>query len=150
MAAETALIKYFESKETLNIDLITLPVLKEVLVKYLHFWVKKSREKDGYVYCYTCGKPMVIGTHDCQAGHWLPKGGFRIHKFNPDNIRPQCGSQCNLAKAGDYEVFKNNLIKEIGSEKVEEMYVTRNQSSKKPKIWYIDKIEHYWKLRKEI
>ena len=63
--------------------------LKTKLWKLFSLYVKLRCSKNGVMTeCYTCKVPLQIGTKNCQAGHWLPKGTYGYHYFNPDNVRP--------------------------------------------------------------
>jgi len=105
--------------------------------------VKESRADDGVVECYTCGKIMRLGTRDCQAGHYLAKSNYPIHRFNPDNVRPQCGARCNRWGQGMPAEFRPALIFELGLAVVERMEDTRHDIFRPTKQWYIRKIKHY-------
>lgn len=121
----------------------TISKLKSDLWKVFSLYIKTKYSIDGeWVNCYTCGANIQIGTSNCQAGHWLPKGGYSYHYFNENNVRPQC-NRCNRFLDGNTAVFEQNLRKEIGDELVNEIYETRHLSEKRDRIWYLDKIEEY-------
>jgi hypothetical protein len=121
----------------------SLPQLKKLLWKEFALFMKLKYSGDGAtVCCFTCGAHLEIGTSNCQLGHWLPKGGYSVHYFNPNNCRPQC-YHCNVSLSGNTAVFERRLKEEIGEMAVDEIYESRHQSGKRPKEWYIGQIEHY-------
>lgn len=124
--------------------------LKKELWKEFALWVKLSRSEDGrWVSCYTCDKPLEIGTSNCQAGHWLPKGGYPVHYFHPDNVRCQC-MHCNVHLSGNTAVFERRLRVEIGDEAVEDIYHTRSSMVKRTRQFYEDEIKFYREEIKKI
>ena len=117
--------------------------LKKLLWTQFALYNKLIRSHDGkYVDCYTCYKPLEIGTSNCQMGHWLPKGGYSYHYFNVNNVRPQC-YHCNISLSGNTAVFEHNLRSEIGDQIVDDIYEARSLKVKRNKAWYIDAIEEY-------
>lgn len=127
----------------------TISQLKKELWKWFALAMKRARSEDGsYVDCFTCGKPLEIGTSNCHLGHWLPKGGYSGHYFNEHNVRPQC-YHCNISLSGNTAVFEYNLRQELGDELVNEIFETRHQSGKRDRQWYEEKIEHYKAMTRE-
>ena len=76
--------------------------------------------------CFTCGK--WYPAKKLQCGHFLSRY-YKAARWDFDNARPQC-MMCNLWKRGDPIVFRQNLIKEIGIERVEAVEKRRHQSIK--------------------
>lgn len=64
--------------------------------------------------CFTCGRFYPIKKLHC--GHYLSRF-YKAARWDFDNARPQC-MMCNLWKRGDPVVFRQNLVKEIGLERV--------------------------------
>jgi len=121
----------------------TVSKLKKTLWTLYAKYMKLKYSEDGeYCNCFTCGANLKIGTSNCHLGHWLPKGGYSYHYFTEDNTRPQC-FHCNISLSGNTAVFERNLKKEIGAERVEEIYNTRHNSEKRNILWYQEKIQHY-------
>ena len=117
--------------------------LKKLLWTEFALYNKLIRSEDGqYCSCYTCGKPLEIGTSNCQMGHWLPKGGYSVHYFEENNVRPQC-YHCNISLSGNTAVFEYELRNEIGDDRVNDMFECRSEKIKRDKSWYIDKIDSY-------
>jgi hypothetical protein len=120
----------------------TISNLKKKLWKIFAEYIKAKDSVDGYCRCYTCRKTLTLGTIDCQAGHWLPKGSYDFLYFNEMNVKPQC-SYCNLALMGNQEEFRRALVNEHGAEAIEEMYQSRRTLGGRRRDWYLEKIEEY-------
>lgn len=66
--------------------------------------------------CITCKAP-VKGTN-LQAGHWVG----RRHKgvaYDEHNIHPQCGMPCNKYRAGEPQIYEDELRLLYGDKEVE-------------------------------
>ena len=127
----------------------TIGKLKADLWEVFALYIKLNHSADGlWCKCFTCGKPIQIGTVDCQAGHWLPKGGYPVHYFEENNVRPQC-FRCNHHLEGNSAVFERNLKDEIGADAVSELYETRHETVKRTRQWYLDQIAYYSEQIKE-
>jgi len=105
----------------------------------LRMKLERSDKSAEFVTCFTCYKHLEIGTSNCQMGHWLTKKGYPYHYFNENNCRPQC-YHCNINLSGNSAVFERNLREEIGDQLVDTIYDSRNESSKRSKTWYEDRI----------
>jgi len=120
----------------------TIPQLQNTLWPLFSKYIKQTHSHDGInCSCYTCGKSIMIGDRDCQAGHWIPRT-YSPTKYEEDNVRPQC-SRCNEFNAGMPVHFERNLRLELGCERVEQM----KRDSLKPWKWnkldLINQIEYY-------
>lgn len=76
---------------------------------------------DGIGYCISCGAKIILGTKNCQAGHYQSVGTRSDLRFNEDNCHAQC-LKCN--HFGGKEVwikYRANLIPKIGMHKVHEL-----------------------------
>lgn len=91
--------------------------------------LKLKYSANGYVKCFTCHSVLKIGTTNCQAGHYLPRGAYPGLTFHPDNSRPQC-YRCNCHLHGNSIEFRERLICEIGIERVEDLESMRHKSVK--------------------
>ncbi len=121
----------------------TVGQLKKILWKHFALYIKLKESEDGRTCkCYTCQAVLEIGTSNCQAAHWLPKGAYGNHYFNEDNVKPGC-MRCNCFNMGESEAFRRHLIEDIGEEAVEYMWNTRKLSGKRARSWYLENIEHY-------
>ena len=70
----------------------------------------------GRLFCISCGKPLVLGESTTQGGHYLSRQD-RATETEPDNIWPQC-SVCNIRLNGNIPMYRWNLVREIGEERV--------------------------------
>ena len=106
-------------------------------------YIKLLHSVDGeWCACYTCDKPIKIGTIDCQGGHCFSKSANGNLYFDERAVRPQC-SYCNCGEEGNHYVFNERLKQEIGMAAWSDMYENRKQLFKKPRQWYIDMIGYY-------
>lgn len=92
--------------------------------------------------CYTCDKPIEIGTIDCQGGHAFSKAANPALWFDERAVRPQC-SRCNCAEEGNHYIFNERLKKEIGMAAWQDMYDGRKQIRTGGRHIYLQKIEYY-------
>lgn len=76
--------------------------------------------------CFTCGREYEPKKLHC--GHFLSRY-YKAARWDEDNARPQC-MMCNLWKRGDPITFRQNLIKEIGEERVKAVEAKRTQPTK--------------------
>ena len=81
----------------------------------------KLRELNEYgrLWCISCGQPLQLGDARTQGGHYISRAD-RATETEPDNLWPQCSS-CNVLKAGNIPMFRYNLVKLIGSVRVERL-----------------------------
>lgn len=77
-------------------------------------------------FCFTCGKIFPIKKLHC--GHYVSRW-YKAARWDFDNCRPQC-AMCNLWRKGDSVRFRQNLIKEIGIERVEAVEAKRDVPTK--------------------
>ena len=116
--------------------------LKAKLWEVFALYIKKQHSIDGYCKCFTCGKSLKIGTSDCQAGHYYSQGGFPALRFTEDNVRPQC-YRCNVHLNGNTQIFRENLIEEIGTTRVALLDKHRHDPVKWSRSELEDKIKYY-------
>lgn len=76
--------------------------------------------------CFTCEK--TFSAKKLQNGHYLSRF-YKAARWDFDNARPQC-MMCNMWKRGDLVVYRQNLVKEIGLERVEAVEAKRQVSFK--------------------
>lgn len=106
-------------------------------------YIKLVHSSDGkWCNCYTCDKPIEIGTIDCQGGHCFSKSANGNLYFDERAVRPQC-SYCNCGEGGNHWIFNERLKQEIGLAAWNDMYENRKNQFKKPRGWYIDQIQYY-------
>lgn len=92
--------------------------------------------------CYTCDKPIKIGTIDCQGGHAFSKAANPALWFDERAVRPQC-SRCNCAEEGNHYIFNERLKQEIGLAAWSDMYDGRKQVRTGGRQIYLQKIDYY-------
>ncbi len=129
----------------------TKPKLRKVSAIKAELWElfslhqKLVHSHDGeWCSCYTCDRPIKIGTIDCQGGHAFSKAANPALWFDERAVRPQCG-RCNLAEEGNHYIFNERLKQEIGMQSWQHMYDTRKTLRTGSRQVYLDKIEYYKK-----
>lgn len=75
---------------------------------------KKYANKEGVVKCYTCS--TYVHWKKIHNGHYISRT-FKYTRWEDDNCRPQCYA-CNVIKKGMAHIFRENLVTEIGEERV--------------------------------
>lgn len=104
---------------------------------------KLVHSEDGeWCNCYTCDKPIQIGTIDCQGGHAFSKAANPALWFDVRAVGPQC-SRCNCAEEGNHYIFNERLKQEIGLAAWQDMYDGRKQIRTGGRQVYLQKIEYY-------
>lgn len=86
--------------------------LKSKAVRIFNSWV---RNRDKGLGCISCGSLNQI-----QAGHFYSAGKHDSMRFEEDNVNSQC-KHCNYFMSGNLLNYRKNLIKKIGSERVERL-----------------------------
>lgn len=97
---------------------------------------QETADSEGMVRCFTCQK--LFHWKKIHCGHYLSRF-YKAARWDFDNARPQCMMD-NLWKRGDPVVFRQNLVKEIGIERVEAVEAKRNISMKLSKEFLEEKI----------
>lgn len=90
--------------------------------------------------CYTCGKTNVT----LQCGHFIPRQ-YLATRWDLTNCRSQCVG-CNLFGNGQILDFEENLIRDVGAEKVAMLKASRHQTTILSTDWYKKEIERYKEL----
>ena len=72
---------------------------------------------NGYVYCISCG--AILHYKQAKGGHYIPRR-HRATELEEDNINPQC-ARCNGFLSGNQILYRDNLVKTIGLERVERL-----------------------------
>jgi len=128
----------------------TVGKLRVLLWDELSLYIKLVHSSDGeWCTCYTCDRPIKIGTINCQGGHAFSKAANGNIYFDERAIRPQC-SYCNCGEEGNHYIFNERLKQEIGLQAWNDMYENRKREFKKPRSWYIDQIDYYKKQIEEL
>ena len=121
----------------------TAAKLKKELWPIFSLHQKLVHSEDGeWCQCYTCEKPLQIGTTNCQGGHCLPKGAFKNLYFDERAVRPQC-YYCNINLGGQHYHFCEKLKLEIGMESFTDMERHGKDVVKRDAQWYREQIAHY-------
>ena len=101
---------------------------------------KFVRFRDGNL-CISCGRVHQGQIH---AGHYLSVGARPELRFELDNIHSQC-SACNNYLSGNITLYRINLIKKIGLERVE--WLEGPHDAKKYTIEELQDIIKVYKLK---
>lgn len=105
-------------------------------------WVKL---RDAHLPCVSCGRHHNGQYH---AGHYLSTGARPELRFEPLNCWKQC-APCNTHLSGNLILYRAELIKRIGAEKVEWL-----EGPHDPAKWTIPDLQelerHYKRLAKEL
>ncbi len=116
--------------------------LQKKLWPLFALYIKTTHSVDGeWCNCFTCDKPVKIGTAECQAGHFISRSYSPV-KYDEDNVRPQC-STCNGYGNGKPIEFERRLKLQIGDDKVELLKATATNRWKWDKLILIDMIQNY-------
>ncbi len=110
--------------------------------------LKYSFEQNGELFCrcYTCGR--VHGIKEITLGHWQRRG-YKTTRFNGNNGRAQC-IQCNYYHSGMPEIFEQNLVKEIGQDKVNELKSLAMEDGQDNELFYREQATRYRGLFKQL
>ena len=128
----------------------TAAKLKKELWPIFSLHQKLVHSEDGrWCQCYTCGKPLEIGTTNCQGGHCLSKAVYKNLFFDERAVRPQC-YYCNINLGGMHYDFCEALKLEIGVDSFDEMKRQGRDVVKRDAKWYLDSIEYYTEQNKNL
>lgn len=114
--------------------------LKKELDRVFSLYIRSIHPK----FCYTCNKSSTV----LQNGHFVPRI-YLATRWDESNCRPQCAG-CNIWGRGQLLDFEENLIEEIGKEKVEFLKRKRNELWKLKPDWYIERIAYYKTLLESV
>ena len=109
---------------------------------YFNPYIKYSKFEQGYTNCISCGKPLTLNTHDCQAGHYIPISVSSRLRFEEDNVWPQC-SRCNKFMEGNSANYRDSLVDILGIDRVEEIESLRHDMKKYTRNELVDMIFDY-------
>ena len=141
-----------------NLQKKSLAQLKRKLWEVFSLFIRQRDTcDDGYGSCISCGKSLELGTKDCQAGHYIPKGQGGSHYLglprSPDdllcerNVNLQC-SKCNMIEGGNFINYEIGLRQKYGDVATDELKEAGaiNPVFKRTKPDLIEIIEHYKSL----
>jgi len=100
-------------------------------------WVRK---RDELFTCISCDRHHTGQYH---AGHYLSTGARPELRFDESNCHKQC-SACNNHLSGNIALYRINLIKKIGLERVEWL-----EGPHEPKKWTIPELQEIYALYKK-
>ncbi len=129
----------------------TVARLRKKLWTEMSIYYRSTSAADGseiYGYCFTCDKRISL-KYEADLGHGYKKGCCEFHRYNPDNLRIQCGS-CNIGRDGEQVEFLKRLRIELGDEIVDEMHKRRNDLIKRGIQWYRDELAKYKEWNKNL
>ena len=113
-------------------------ILKKKAQTACNAYIRKRDENEP---CISCG--YNGNGRQWHAGHYRPSGGNSLLRFNELNIFRQC-SICNNHLSGNLVLYRENLIKKIGLEKVEEL-----ESMNTTKRWSKEELQEIIKYYKD-
>lgn len=90
----------------------------------------KNTDEYGIGYCYTCGERITYKNGECGHYPYVSRDNME-YRWDIDLHRIQCHT-CNCDKQGNPESFRDNLINEMGFEKLSRIEF----NSKKPFKWF--------------
>lgn len=90
----------------------------------------------GFCTCFTC--PTRKRWQEMQCGHYISRSCKGL-RYEPDNLRVQCAA-CNIFKNGNLITFRENLVRELGEERVKDMEAQRFVVHKIPASWYEEQL----------
>lgn len=136
----------------------TVAQLKRKLWEVFSLYIRKrDTDQDGYGNCISCQKSIQLGTQDCQAGHYIPKGRGGSHYFGlprspgdelaERNVNLQCAA-CNLIEGGNFINYEIGLREKYGNAATDELKEAGavNPIFKRAKPDLIEIIEYYKNL----
>jgi 5-methylcytosine-specific restriction endonuclease McrA len=113
--------------------------LKKKLDTIFSIYIRQKYEVDGLVECYTCGVQKPIP--QMQNGHFWSRSNLSV-RWDEDNCRPQC-SGCNVFKHGNYIVYTQKMMQELGEDLFEALELKKNIPYSPSKEWLTKQIEFY-------
>lgn len=119
-------------KKITNLFNMNQPKLLKLAEQAVNACIRERDWKGDHFVCISCNKRK--GRDQMNAGHFYSVGGHSYLRFNEDNINGQCIA-CNCHLSGNLLPYRQNLIKKIGQERVDEL----EKWNKYSKSW--DKLE---------
>lgn len=130
------------AKQLQKYDKKTIAQLIKLATKHFNAYIRNRDSEDGYFTCISCEKTKEIGM--MHAGHYLSAGHNASLRFSEDNVHGQCVA-CNTHLHGNLIRYRENLVKKIGSGKVEILESISRMTHKWNKTGLIWVIETYKK-----
>lgn len=108
----------------------------------------RERDRAGGVRCISCGRCLLWGGNQVDAGHYRSTGSAPHLRFDERNCHAQC-KHCNQWRAGNAVDYRIGLIERIGLEAVEAL-----ESDNRVHKWTHEELiairETYKQKRKEL
>lgn len=117
--------------------------LDEVFSKYIRL---KYSDERGYCRCISCGK--VHFWKQIQNGHYMSRRHLAT-RWSEDNCRPQCVA-CNIFNQGAAQMYRRNLVAEIGEDRVTWIESFAHTSTKEPSDFEYKELIKYYTNKIEI
>lgn len=117
----------------------SVTTLKKKLDAVFSLYIRQKYEVDGLVECYTCGEKKPVS--QMQNGHFWSRSHLST-RWDEENCRPQ-DAKCNIFKSGNYIVYTQKMLSELGAEKFAELERKKNMSFSPSKEWLTKQIEFY-------
>ena len=140
----------------------SVPQLKRVLWDEFSLFIRiRDTDSNGFGNCISCGDPIQLGTTNCQAGHYHPKGNQGSHhlalpRYPGDkdvemNVNGQCAG-CNLMEGGNFINYESGLRDKYGSPETDllKAEAAKHVIQKRYKGDLIDAIEYYREQVREL
>lgn len=119
--------------------------IKKLDIAFSKYIRVKHAGTNGFCRCISCGK-MYHWTK-IQNGHYMSRRYYST-RFSEDNCRPQCVA-CNIFEHGNILLYRENLIREIGEERVESVQFRARNDTKRWSAWELEQLEKYYKALTE-
>lgn len=97
--------------------------------------------------CIVTGRMGLAKNFDC--GHYISRK-YKTIRFEEDNCRPQNRSSNRFSGEADHYKFRENLIKDIGIEKVERIERLKDEEGEDNEIFYREIADKYRMLTNEL
>ena len=119
---------------------------QQVFNTYIRY---RDADDSGFANCISCGKRIKLGTHDYQAGHFIPVSVSSLLRFEEGNVNAQC-SQCNKYKEGNTLNYEVGIKGKYGDSIVSALRDSKNGVYKWDKEELVDLIFYYKQATEEI
>lgn len=131
--------KTFSETQT-NKEYKSIPELLKLATMVFNKWIRNRDSKDGYFTDISSGDYLPISQMD--AGHFYPVSTSSALRFNEDNVHGESISK-NRFDPYHLKVYRENLIKKIGLERVEWLDAHKSRTWKPTKEEMLDIIKKY-------
>lgn len=111
-------------------------------------YIRTLYSDNGFCSCFTCGDVLEVKKID--NGHYQKRGN-QATRYHLDNCRPQC-KKCNgnTAKNGEQTIFRSNLVKQIGEQRVAEVERLAKTTKNVDSFYFEEIIKEYREKLKQL